>query len=184
MPSFEAPAAAAADDELERRREWITFYWSIGSVERAYALGWAGEWERRAGGLVPTLRDEYRDEASQQLVQLPCSSASAPPPSHGSTLQLVAAAPPPADPSSSPRTASFAPGVSGGGVLRDETADGGDAEQASHGWCGGRFRSMLTLCSASVAMLAAVGLVAVTVILFLLSRPRVAITLDDLGSGS
>ena len=48
--------SSPASMERERVLKWITYYWSTGQSDRAFALGWDGEWERRGGGLVPSLR--------------------------------------------------------------------------------------------------------------------------------
>ena len=51
-PPQDAQPTAPSDAELE---EWIAYYWSVGQVDRAYELGWGGQWERRGGSLVPLL---------------------------------------------------------------------------------------------------------------------------------
>ena len=53
--------------ERERTLKWITYYWSTGQTEHAYALGWDGEWERRAGSLVPGLVDHISGPPADEV---------------------------------------------------------------------------------------------------------------------
>ena len=140
-------------DEDDRRREWITFYWSLGDIDRAYELGWGGEWERRHGGLVPTLA------TTNVTASIPSSSSA---PTH-SPAGWPYVTPPARAAGAVPRAAAFSPGVSAGGVLRSEP------QPSEFG--GARLRSKLVLCSALVALAAAIGLVAVCIILFVVNSP-------------
>ena len=69
-------AASAKVDDLLHTREQITLLWSAGQYERAYALGWTGEWECSGGSLTPKVR--------QHVPPLPCETSVRTAPSPGS----------------------------------------------------------------------------------------------------
>ena len=213
----EIEASSTAEDETDLRREWITYYWSAGEIERAYELGWSGEWERRNGGLMPVIGDPRDDAvheairtADRKLLQVPKVAVS-PDGATWAVEQQTASSPP-----------HFVPGVSGAGVLREgrcsssmlswppsaaamnsmaivdvgrpsssavtasRVEDNGDDSTK----CCNRNRSVLTMASAVAALLAAIGLVAICVVLFFLTTPperrQLPATMDavgDLGSG-
>ena len=184
--------AATHDDEDrddERRREWITYYWSTGAIEKAYELGWGGEWERKGGGLEPTLVGDDHVQPAPPLLAL-CSSSKLPLTRPANPQLDALPTRPGVRPPGSPATSGpFSPGVSAGGVLRT----GGGVQKTSGTRRASRqvgrsapppSRSTQTLCSAMVALLAACGLIVVCIVLFVLtSSPRVVAT-NDIGSGA
>ena len=116
----EIEASSSAEDETDLRREWITYYWSAGEIERAYELGWSGEWERRNGGLMPVIGDPRDDAvheairtADRKLLQVPKVAVS-PDGATWAVEQQTASSPP-----------HFVPGVSGAGVLREGRCSSG-----------------------------------------------------------